>query len=66
MSKRKEQKPPFKVGDKVVPKHGEKTVLTVLWTSKNDTSRDEQLIATERNGYCHSASYASLFEEAAQ
>ena len=61
---RKQNKTPFKVGDKVVSKYDRSEVLTVRWVCKGDYDRSEQLIATERNGYCNPHSDASCYEEA--
>ena len=52
---------PFNVGDRV--RHGyDGRVLTVLWTSKGAIERQDQLIATEYNGYCNGCDWASIYE----
>ncbi len=60
----KQNKAPFKVGDKVVSKSDRSRVLTVSWVCKGNYARDEQMIATELNSYSFPASDASCYEEA--
>jgi len=50
---------PFEIGDEVVsPYNGE--IRVVSWRSKHTTRRD-QLIATEYNGYCNPCDSAASY-----
>lgn len=55
----------FQIGDRVKLRVGNGAGLTytVSWVSKGATTPKDQLIATECNGYCHTASWASLYEK---
>lgn len=52
---------PFQIGDRVRLAVGG-PVLTVSWSSKNPSTRGDQMIATEHNGFCHPRSDADLYE----
>lgn len=56
----------FQVGDLVKFRTGDEAVYIVSWISKGATTRDDQLIATERNGYCNPTSWASVYERVQQ